>query len=161
MEKFSPDLVAPCGINCGICKAYLAYSRGVPTKKGKISHCMGCLPRNKNCAFIKRNCEKIRKKQIRFCYQCAEMPCRRLAHLDEHYRHSYAMSMVENQKEIKTKGIDSFLRSQAEKYRCPNCGDVVSVHDGKCYACGYQGQKPIEKVGKAQWDKVRWIPDKK
>jgi rubrerythrin len=52
------------------------------------------------------------------------------------------MSMVENLKTIKTKGMDGFLADQAEKYRCPNCGDVVSVHDGKCYSCGNIRKKP-------------------
>jgi hypothetical protein len=159
--KFSEDLIAPCGINCGVCRAYLAYSRGAPKKKGQVTHCQGCVARNKNCAFIKKRCEKIRKKQIRFCYQCQDMPCRRLAHLDERYRLRYSMSLVENQKMIQKKGVEQFLESQAEKYRCPNCGDVVSMHDNKCYACGYQGQKPIQKVGKAQWDKARWVPDHK
>ncbi len=161
MDKFNADFVAPCGMNCGICKAYLAYSRGIPKQKGKIAHCTGCRVRNKNCAFIKKNCEKIRNGQIRFCYQCADMPCKRLAHLDEHYRERYSMSMVENQKMIKEKGMEEFLKSEAEKYKCPQCRDVVSVHDGKCYACGYQGQKPIQKVGKARWDKGRWVPDSK
>ena len=88
------------------------------------------------------------------------MPCRKLSHIDEHYRLRYDMSMLENQKMIKEKGMEKFLKSQAEKYRCPSCGDLVSVHDGKCYACGYQGQKPDKKVGKDQWDKARWIPDR-
>jgi len=51
------------------------------------------------------------------------------------------MSMVENLDEIKSEGLDEFLVSQQEKYRCPNCGDVVCVHDGKCYSCGYIRQK--------------------
>jgi hypothetical protein len=158
---FTADLIAPCGMNCGICKAYLAYSRGVPQQKGKVTHCSGCLARNKNCAFIKRSCEKIRKQQLRFCHQCADMPCKRLAKLDEHYRQRYCMSMVENQKMIRQKGIDEFLKNQAERYRCPSRGDVISVHDGKCYRCGFQVQKPIEKVGKNRWDKSRWVPNPK
>jgi rubrerythrin len=71
------------------------------------------------------------------------------------------MSMIENLKLIQEKGMAEFLRSQEEKYRCPSCGDVVSVHDGKCYGCGYQGQKPQEKVGRQQWDKARWAPNRK
>ena len=160
-DKLTSDLIAPCGINCGICKCYLAYSRGVPYQKGKVSHCSGCIARNKTCAFIKRDCEKLRKKQIRFCYECTDMPCRKLAHLDDHYRARYGMSMLENQKMIKEKGMGAFLKSQAEKYACTSCGDLVSVHDGKCYVCGYQREKPVKKVGKAQWDKARWIPDRK
>jgi uncharacterized ferredoxin-like protein len=118
------------------------------------------MARNKNCAFIKRDCEKLRRRQIRFCYECSDMPCRKLSHIDEHYRLRYDMSMLENQKMIKEKGMEKFLKSQAEKYRCPSCGDLVSVHDGKCYACGFQGQKPDKKVGKNQWDKARWTPDR-
>jgi rubrerythrin len=51
------------------------------------------------------------------------------------------MSMVENLKLLKAKGMDEFLVSQAEKHRCPSCGDVVCVHDGKCYSCGYVKEK--------------------
>jgi hypothetical protein len=154
--KFSSELVAPCGMNCGICNAYLAFSRGVPKKKGVVTHCAGCRVRDKKCAFIKRDCEKIRKKQISFCYQCQDMPCERLTKLDTHYRLRYGMSMIENHKLIKDKGIAEFLKDQTEKYRCPKCSDIVSVHDGKCYACGYQGEKP-----KGSIPKCSWVPNKK
>ena len=154
-QVFSPDLVAPCGMNCGICKSYLAYSRGVPYVKGEVSHCTGCLVRNKNCAFIRRGCEKIRKRLIHFCYECADMPCENLAKLDEYYGARYGMSMVENLKMMRDKGMDEFLESQAEKYRCPGCGDIVSVHDGRCYACGYQAGKP-----KVSDPKLRWVPSR-
>jgi rubrerythrin len=49
----------------------------------------------------------------------------------------YGMSMVENLKELKAKGIAEFLKNQEAKYRCPACGDVISVHDRKCYSCGH------------------------
>jgi rubrerythrin len=98
----------------------------------------------------------LRKKQIRFCYECAEMPCNQLAKLDDYYRAHYGMSMVENQKMIKEKGIDAFLKTQSEKYRCPGCGDIISVHDAKCYTCGYQADKP-----KGSNPKRRWVPNRK
>ena len=60
------------------------------------------------------------------------MPCRTLDHLDRRYRERYDMSMVENLKELKAKGMEEFLKNQEERHRCPNCGDVVCVHDGKC-----------------------------
>jgi rubrerythrin len=68
------------------------------------------------------------------------MPCKNLTHLDNRYRERYGMSMVENLKMLKAKGMDEFLKKQEEKYRCPNCGDVVCVHDGKCCNCGYIGK---------------------
>ncbi len=66
------------------------------------------------------------------------MPCKNLDRLDRRYRERYCMSMIENLKMIQAKGIDVFLKNQEEVYGRPNCGDVVCVHDGKCYSCGYK-----------------------
>jgi len=136
-NNFRPELIAPCGMNCGLCKAYLAYTHGLPTKKGKVTHCAGCLPREKNC-YIKRGCKNLSKRQIQYCYQCQEMPCRNLTHLDKRYRERYGMSMVENLKILEAEGMDGFLKIQSKKYNCPDCGDVVCVHDSTCYLCGYK-----------------------
>ena len=133
--KFNSELIAPCGMNCAICKAYLAYTHGVPRVRGKVTYCAGCLPRGKNC-YIKRGCRKLTKREIQSCSQCDSIPCAKLAHLDKRYRERYGMSMVENVKMIKEKGMEEFLKIQAERHSCPSCGDVVCVHDGKCYSCG-------------------------
>jgi hypothetical protein len=135
-SKFTTDLIAPCGMNCGICKSYLAYSRGVPTKKGSVSHCPGCLPRNKNC-YIKRGCKKLSQNTVQFCFECENMPCSNLDHLDRRYREHCGMSMVANLRDLEENGVDSFLKSQEAKYKCPECEDVISVHDQKCYKCGH------------------------
>jgi len=135
--KFTSELIAPCGMNCGICKRYLAYSRGMPKEKWKVSHCLGCLPRNKNC-FIKRGCKKLAKNEIRFCFECDEMSCANLNRLNRRYRKRYDMSMVENLNELKENGMKQFLKIQGERYKCPECGDVISVHDRTCYACGHR-----------------------
>jgi hypothetical protein len=135
-SKFVPELIAPCGMNCALCRAYNAYIHEVPRQRGKVTYCAGCLPRAKNC-YIKRGCKKLSKHQIQSCSECETMPCNKLDHLDRRYRERYSMSMVENLKTIKAQGIQEFLKSQAERYTCPSCGDVVCVHDGKCYNCGY------------------------
>jgi hypothetical protein len=134
--KFTSDLIAPCGMNCGVCKAYLAYSRGVPKKRGSMTHCSGCLPRSKNC-YIKRGCKKLSKNTVRFCFECENMPCSHLDHLDRRYRERYGMSMVSNLRELEENGVEAFLKSHEAKHKCPECGDITSVHDRKCYACGF------------------------
>jgi hypothetical protein len=140
-KPFNPELIAPCGMNCGVCKGYLAYKHRVPRVRGKVTYCAGCRPREKNC-YIKRGCKKLTHHQAQFCYECEAMPCEKLAHLDRRYRERYGMSMVENLRTLKAKGMDEFLKSQAEKHLCPTCGDAVCVHDGKCYSCGYQRGMP-------------------
>jgi hypothetical protein len=138
-DKFTAELIAPCGINCALCRAYIAFTHGIPRQRGKVTHCAGCLPRAKNC-FIKRKCSRLSKHEIQYCFECNEMPCKNLDRLDRRYRERYGVSMVENLKMLKDKGIDEFLKSQEERHRCPNCGDVVCVHDAKCYSCGHKSK---------------------
>jgi hypothetical protein len=133
-EHFRPELISPCGINCGVCKSYLAFTRGVPKERGKVSHCEGCRPRGKNC-FIKRGCKKLSHGQVTYCYECSEMPCKNLSRLEKRYKERYATSLIGNLKELKEKGMEHFLKSQETLFNCANCGDVVSVHDRKCYSC--------------------------
>jgi hypothetical protein len=133
-RKFTPELLAPCGMNCGVCKWYLAYSRGIPKQRGKVTHCSGCIPRNKNC-FIKRGCKKLSQNKIRFCFECEQMPCKNLNRLDTRYTNRYGTSLVENLKQLQAKGIQDFLENQETKHQCPKCNDVISIHDKKCYSC--------------------------
>jgi len=133
-SHFKSVLIAPCGMNCGVCKWYLAYLYGVPKERGKVSHCAGCRPRSKNC-YIKRGCRKLSKNQLQFCYECSEMPCKHLAHLEKRYRERYGTSLIENLKILKGKGMEQFLLRQEERFKCTNCGDVVSIHGGQCYSC--------------------------
>ena len=128
-------LIAPCGMNCGICMRYLAYSNNLKEQRGKVIHCSGCLPRNRQCAFIKKRCELLTKNKIRFCCSCPDFPCEKLRTLDRRYRTKYDMSMIENLKFIRDNGIDKFLRQQARTYKCTTCGGIVCVHNGRCYVC--------------------------
>ena len=128
-------LIAPCGMNCGICSGYLAWSHSNRKQRGKIYHCTGCRPRDKKCAFLKRQCPSLLNRRIEFCFECSDFPCRRLQHLDERYRKNYKMSMIENLEEIRRGGIEAFLEAQQAKYRCARCEGVVCVHSGRCYDC--------------------------
>ena len=56
--------------------------------------------------------------------------------LDKRYRAKYNMSMLENLAFIKKKGMEKFLEKEREKWKCPDCGGVVSCHDNQCYDCG-------------------------
>ena len=129
------ELIAPCGMNCGLCSGYLAYTKGIPKKRGKISHCNACRPQNKQCAYLKGHCKLLRDSKIDFCFECSEFPCARLTHMDKRYRKNFNTSLIENLYEIRNVGLDIFIERQIEKNKCPNCSDVISVHNGKCYNC--------------------------
>ena len=131
-----PELIAPCGMNCALCASYLAGAAGVPRKAGRVSHCAGCRPRDKRCAFLKKRCSLLRDGRVAHCYECSEMPCPDLLRVDALYRRKYGMSLVANLKALEADGMASFLDRQRKEHACPACGDIICVHDRRCYACG-------------------------
>ena len=92
-------------MNCGVCVSYLAMKNDLKNKGFGKKYCAGCLPRSKNCTFMKEHCELVGKGLVRFCYECRNFPCRRLEALDKRYRTKYQMSMIDNLEFIKENGI--------------------------------------------------------
>ncbi len=131
-ESFRQELIAPCGMNCGICIGYFGYAKNGRKRKDIYE---GCRIKDKNCAFIKKQCEKLSKKEVEYCFECEDFPCENLEKLDKRYQEKYDMSMIKNLEFIKENGINLFLKQQEEKYKCPNCGGVICVHNKKCYNC--------------------------
>ncbi len=125
------SLIAPCGINCGVCRAYLR-------EKNK---CPGCRGLNVDKPITRARCEiKICKvfknKKAKFCFQCDVFPCDRLKHLDKRYRTKYNMSTIENLGNIEKSGIRKFLLNEKTRWICSNCGGTICVHKGFCWNCG-------------------------
>ena len=129
------ELIAFCGMNCSLCVNYLALKNDLKNKGFGRSYCPGCLPRGKNCTFMKKHCDLVGKGLVRFCFDCDDFPCNRLIALDKRYRTKYHMSMIENLEFIKGHGIEKFLEKEGEKWRCPDCGDVICCHNGLCLNC--------------------------
>jgi len=122
-------------MDCSVCSSYLAFLNAIPKKRGRISHCAGCRPRNKQCAFLKGHCERLKNNEVEFCFQCPVYPCERLQHLDQRYRRDYGMSLIQNLDEIREFGAARFIAEQQDRYGCPNCGGRISVHNKKCFRC--------------------------
>lgn len=132
MKSIPLKLIAPCGMNCAICRSYL------------LSKCTGCRIRNKKCAFVKKRCEdnlKLLKGEVEYCFECQCFPCEALVKLDDRNRKRYKMSMIDNLKVIQEKGIHQFVLIQNHCYQCPECGHMISVHDQKCLYCNQPMKK--------------------
>jgi hypothetical protein len=129
--KMNPALIAPCGMNCGICLAYLREK----------NRCDGC--RIKPAVNFKsidrciiRNCIYLKETTSGFCYDCVKFPCQRLKQLDKRYRTKYGMSMINNLESIKNMGLERFTESEVERWACSNCGATICVHRENCLTCG-------------------------
>jgi hypothetical protein len=125
------SLIAPCGMNCGICMAYLR-------DKNKCSGCRGVdtdKPITRTKCKIK-NCLIFQKGETKFCFDCKKFPCNNLKHLDKRYQTKYNMSMIENLEYIKNFDINKFIRNEKIRWTCSECGGTICVHKGYCYGCG-------------------------
>ncbi|MFX1274715.1 MAG: DUF3795 domain-containing protein [Promethearchaeota archaeon] len=130
------NLAAPCGIYCGACRSYLLKKKGLFEKKGYKSGCEGCRVRNKNCAFIRRDCPKLRKNEIEFCYECEKLPCTIRKKIDRQYKDKYNVNLIHNLIRIKVIGADKWLEEQKVLYTCPECKGEICIHNAECYDCG-------------------------
>ncbi|NVM37427.1 MAG: DUF3795 domain-containing protein, partial [Candidatus Lokiarchaeota archaeon] len=119
------NLAAPCGIYCGACRQYLLWKKDLLEERGYKIGCKGCRIRNKNCAFIRRDCLALRKKELEFCYECENFPCQKLQKLNAYYHEKYSVNMVNNLKKIEEIGVEKWLKEQEEFYTCPNCSGEI------------------------------------
>jgi hypothetical protein len=128
--KPAMQLIAPCGMNCGLCLAFLRDKnkcggcRG--TDNNKPNHCRVC--RIKFCGYLFMS-------ESDFCYDCIKFPCVRLRHLDKRYKTKYRMSMIDTLGMIKNSGLEKFVWSEKIRWKCHNCGGTICVHRGFCLEC--------------------------
>jgi hypothetical protein len=124
------NLIASCGMNCGICLGYLREK----------NRCFGCRSIDKSSCCKKciiKNCLILKKNKMKFCSdKCYKYPCLRLKNLDKRYKNKYGMSMIENLENIKKIGIRDFVKSEKDKWKCKKCGSVICVHRSFCLKCG-------------------------
>lgn len=129
------DLIAPCGMNCALCVAYQFRDKNINQYGFHRKYCPGCIPRGQHCLHMGDSCEKMATGSIRFCFECADYPCKRLRALDKRYQTKYHMSMIANLNTIQELGIDEFLDQQKQDWSCKECGGTICCHNGLCLGC--------------------------
>ena len=135
MNRLRENLIAPCGMNCSLCRSYQAMNHNLKKQGFNYKYCPGCIPRGENCLHMGDQCELLAKGLVRFCFECQDFPCKRLKALDKRYRTKYHMSMIENLEYIRQKGIEEFLAKESNQWQCPNCDGLICCHNGLCLIC--------------------------
>ncbi|NTU89259.1 MAG: DUF3795 domain-containing protein [Actinobacteria bacterium] len=130
-DALEASMIAPCGMNCGICIHFLSEKRSCNGCNGddsnKPEHCIVC--------EIKK-CTLLNESGKHFCFECDEYSCEHLKAQDEHERNVYGFSLIENLESIRDLGIDPFLATERDRWRCEECGGLISVYSEKCIFCG-------------------------
>lgn len=130
-ELIHNEMIAPCGMNCGLCIGHLREKRKCPGCRTldayKSSYGREC--------YI-RSCQILKNNNLEYCSdKCEKYPCTRLKNLDKRYRTKYGMSMIENLSSIEKNGLEKFLKIEEEKWKCTVCGFGLSVHRNFCLNC--------------------------
>ena len=138
MVQFQRFQIAPCGINCGTCRAHLRDR----------NKCPGCMspsgPRLNSCLKCPiRNCDLLEKTTSKFCYECISFPCQRVKHIDKRYQTKYKTGLIENLQTISSTGISDYLQKESTRWTCSICGSVLSVHSPNCLKCGKEHIDPF------------------
>lgn len=130
-EKMEADMFAPCGMNCMVCYKHCYHKKPcagcLNSDRGKPEHCRKC--RIKDCTA---------GKNITYCYECADFPCKPIKSLEKSYNSRYHTSLVENSNDVKEHGMEVLLEKHRRKYKCPDCGGIISLHDAECSECQYK-----------------------
>ncbi|MBD3254577.1 MAG: DUF3795 domain-containing protein [Candidatus Lokiarchaeota archaeon] len=150
MSELKKELLAPCGLYCGVCSIYIAHrDNNIKFKKALLPvykafaksvediSCTGCLsdgiifPVCKSCPIKK--CSQ--KKDIEGCYQCEEWPCRFIENFPVERAKKVMMRTIPTWREI---GTEKFVESEEKRYLCPNCGNPLFRGVKKCNECNIE-----------------------
>lgn len=127
--RMDESMIAPCGMNCGVCPLHLRRTRQCDGCRGKDTYkpayCIKC---------VIKDCEG--RSSYDMCYFCENFPCIGVRRMDERFKERFGVGIIENQKNIQQHGIDVFLQSEKEKWTCSVCGGMISAQYKCCIECG-------------------------
>jgi len=163
-EIADKNLMAPCGLYCGVCGVYLA-TRDNNTKfrevLGKLygsapeqTRCLGCMQADPpkmlygyctQCQI--RDC--VRAKGHYSCHQCGDWPCDLIknfplatgARVMQRTIPIWRAKVAELGDE---KGSVEWARSECRRYHCPHCGQPLFRGAQRCRACKAQVAETLD-----------------
>jgi hypothetical protein len=124
------ELLAQCGLNCGVCWAYVRPRNSCPGCRADDD----LKPKTRFRCSIK-NCAIGLQNAPHSCIGCAVLPCRALGKLDKRYQSRYSTSPIANLDAMAAKGIPRFLQEETVRWTCPRCGGKLCMHKPECLVC--------------------------
>lgn len=156
-DPINPNLIAPCGLYCGVCGIYIAHRdnnqkfkeilvklfRGEFPGKGRLPgsenlsaedmKCRGCLSEDR---FM--HCQKCeiractRERGYTGCHQCGEFPCQYIDNFPMTIGKKVILRAIPHWREV---GTEKWVRDEEARYTCPECGNKVFRGAERCNRC--------------------------
>ena len=155
--KVNPDLVAPCGLYCGVCAIYIAHRDNNPKFKERLAHLYkggvpgkGILPKSENLSTEDIHCrgclsddlfmhcrqcgirQCAQEKGFAGCHQCNEFPCRYIEDFPMTVGKKVILRAVPYRRKV---GTEKWIEDEEARYVCPECGNSVFRGAAQCNRC--------------------------
>ena len=146
---FTPEMLAPCGLDCSLCGRALAKTDPCPgcrgPNEGKPAFCA------EKCGIIL--CRRRRENGYAYCDECPDFPCADVMEKETRYTAKYPLyeSPLENLRVLRGKGMTGFLEWERAQWTCRECGGVLCVHTGICSGCGKRYGAEVVRVNEDTW----------
>ena len=150
LDDVKKELLAPCGLYCGVCRIYLAHKNNNLEFKKEILPtlnsfgvnsvddiaCTGCLSDGIVFHFC-QTCpikECIKVKGIEGCYQCNEFPCRTITDWPDPSDKKVMLRAIPAWRNL---GTEKWVEEEERRYKCPKCGNQLFHGVKQCNKCEY------------------------
>lgn len=150
MVDIKEELLAPCGLYCGVCRIYkthrdndLDFKKAIlPTlndygvKSVDDIACTGCLSDGIVFHFCQtcpiKDC--IKDKQIEGCYQCEDFPCSIIKDWPDSLDKKVMLRSIPAWRDL---GTEKWVEAEEKRYQCPKCGIQLFHGVKKCTNCEF------------------------
>ncbi|MFO7569967.1 MAG: DUF3795 domain-containing protein [Smithellaceae bacterium] len=138
------ELIAPCGLYCGVCSIYQATRSNNQKLKEKLAgfyhdtpdkiNCKGCLSDTvywycKVCAI--KSCTL--EKKLEGCHRCDQFPCEIIEAFPVPEGKLNILRAVPEWRKL---GTQQFALAEEERFSCPSCRTPSFRGARKCWICG-------------------------
>ncbi|MFW9876671.1 MAG: DUF3795 domain-containing protein [Candidatus Thorarchaeota archaeon] len=150
MVEVKKELLAPCGLYCGVCRIYKAHQEKdikfkkeiLPTlndygaKSVEDIACTGCLSDGVIFHFC-RTCsikDCIKDKKIEGCYLCNDFPCKIIINWPDPRDKKIMLRTIPAWRDL---GTEKWVIEEEKRYKCPRCENLLFHGARKCNKCNH------------------------
>ena len=137
------NLLAPCGLYCGVCGILIAHRDNNEKFKERLSGVYGCRPEDIVCQGCKaderfkfcrvcpiRDCTEGRG--IQGCHECDDFPCDFINNFPMPVGKKVMLRAIPEWRE---KGTEKWVRDEELRYVCHHCGKKLFRGAKRCRVC--------------------------
>jgi predicted RNA-binding Zn-ribbon protein involved in translation (DUF1610 family) len=137
------ELLAPCGLYCGVCGILIAHRENNSKFKERLSAvyqvpaeelvCEGCLSKVvfKYCRVCPiKSCTQ--KRGFEGCHQCQEFPCVHIQNFPMPVGKKVMLRAIPQWREL---GAEKWVAAEEARYHCPACGYALFRGAKRCRKC--------------------------